>query len=501
MEGDRTMFSVFIAEDEPASMDFIKNIVSQKCPEFYVVGEAYDGAEALEKLLENPADVLISDVEMDDVNGIELITKLASIHPQTHSIVVSGYSDFAYTQGALRAKAVDYILKPINIQQLVERLDKIAEKLRKDYRENQLYILHSCISKNLVDKKAVDYYFNSELFSLTLIHKGGHEDAGGIEMMGREVLFTNNYKDCWILSGRNSSELLVISESENCMERIEQIIDGFSDGNYCTTVFSDLCKIEDVNKTAKLIASQLDECLTIGKTQTVKLGVQENVLIPNTTAITATPHAKVLDCHEFLSMSDFYLQNGDIKGFEDELVRNFRLWEDGEYNAVQVGRALDLLFSRISRHQSTRRYYNYSNPLALALLNATTMEELMAMVLGIFNDMLELKTHTRQSTEAHFDVIDEYISRHYMEALSLQGVCNRFYISQTYLSRLFRKHRGMSFNDYLTILRIERAKEIIAKNKSIKLKDVAQMVGYPDSSYFSKVFRLHVGCAPSQYSP
>lgn len=492
------MFSVFIAEDEPASMDFIKNIVSQKCPEFCIVGEAYDGAEALEKLSRNPADVLISDVEMDDVNGIELITELASIHPQTHSIIVSGYSDFAYTQGALRAKAVDYILKPINVQQLVERLDKIAEKLSKDYRENQLYILHSCISKNLFDEKAADYYFRSELFSLALIHKGGHEDAGGIGMMGREVQFTNNYNDCWVLSGRSSSELLVISESENCMERIEQIIGGFSDGNYCTTVFSDLCKIEDVNKTAKLIASQLEECLTIGKTQTVKLSVQENVLIPATTDI---PHAKVLDCHEFISMSDFYLQNGDIKGFEDELERNFKLWESEEYNALQIGRTLDLLFSRISRHQSTHRYYNYSNPLALALQNAATMEELMTMVLGIFNDMLELKTHTRQSTEAHFDVIDEYISRHYMEPLSLQGVCNRFYISQTYLSRLFRKHRGMSFNDYLTILRIERAKEIIAKNKRIKLKDVAQMVGYPDSSYFSKVFRLHVGCAPSQYSP
>jgi len=362
------MFKVFIAEDEPASMEYIKNIIQFKCPEFYVAGQAHDGAEALEKLLENPVDVLISDVEMDDVNGIELITQLGEIYPQTHSIIVSGYSDFTYMQGALRARAVDYILKPINVQQMVDLLNKIAEKLRKTHIEEQSRIWSDYIGKQ--------------------------QPAQAVDV-----------------------------------------------------------------------------------------------------------HAKTLDLGEFPRVADNYLQSGNIAGFKDELARSFNIWEKESYNALQIVRALELLFVRISKFKSPDSYYDYQEPLATALYTASSMQELMSMVWDIIAKLLELNSSIYQSTGDLFELIGDYISRHYMEPLSLDGICRRFNISQTYLSRLFRKHKEMTFNDYLTVLRVERAKEIIAKNRDIKLKDVAQMVGYPDSSYFSKVFRQHVGCSPSQYSP
>jgi len=358
------MFRVFIAEDEPASIDYIKNIIAMKCPDFHVAGEAYDGAEALEKLTKNPVDVLISDVEMDDVNGIELITKLTEIHPQIRSIIVSGYSDFSYIQGALRAKAVDYILKPINVKQFVDLLNRIAKELRQVYREDQLRIWSDYIS--------------------------GTQDA-------------------------------------------EQ--------------------------------------------------------------------SKTLDCTEFLHMSDNYIQSGNIMGLKDELTRNFCIWEKERYDSLQIVRALELLFSRISKHQPSESFYDYSEPLTQALSTAGSMQELMSMVWEIISNLLKLNPSMFQSVDDLFEIIDNYITRYYMEPLSLQGICHRFNISQTYLSRLFRKHRKMSFIDYITVLRIERAKEIIAENGEVKLKDVANMVGYPDSSYFSKVFRQHVGCSPSQYMP
>ena len=313
--------------------------------------------------MDSPVDVLISDVEMDDVNGIELITKLSEIHPHIHSIIVSGYSEFSYIQGALRARAVDYILKPINVGQFVDLLNRIARDLNQADRERKARIWSDYINK-------------------------------------------------------------------------EQLV-----------------------------------------------------------------QTKTMDFNEFLRVSDNYIQNGNIAGFKDELARNFNLWEKDRYSTLQIVRALELLFSRISKHRPADSFYDYSEPLAEALYTASSMQELMSRVWDIISNLLELNPSMHQSIDELFEIIDDFISAHYMEALSLQGVCSRFNISQTYLSRLFRKHRGMSFNDYLTVLRIDRAKEIIAENKDVKLKDVAQMVGYPDSSYFSKVFRQQVGCSPSQYSP
>jgi len=478
------MFSVFIAEDEPASMDFIKNIIAKKCPQFHVTGEAYDGAEALEKLSHNPVDVLISDVEMDDVNGIELVTRLNEIRPQTYSIIVSGYSEFSYMQGALRAQAVDYILKPINVTQLVEVLEKIAAKLRHSHWENQLIIWRDCLGKNIVDRDAIKYYLRRNLFYLTLIHKGGLSESGGTEVLGHKVAYTKSEPDRWILSGRNSNELLVISESAFTTSMTDPLIECFSEGLYCTTILAGPFKPEKIYSGALGLAQQMDQLITIGVSQTLHSVVQNE---------------KVLDCRKFLQIADYYLRNANSNGFKDEIIKNFDLWEKCGFNALQVGNTLDQLFARVVSYRAEHKPYDYSISLAYALKSANSMGELMSMVWDIFVQVLDIDAASPQNTKDLFVLIEQYISRHYMESVSLQGVCDRFNISQTYLSRLFKKYRGASFNDYLTAIRIDKAKEIILENSEVKLKDVAEMVGYPDSSYFSKVFRQHVGCKPSQY--
>jgi len=478
------MFSVFIAEDEPASLEFIKNIIAKKCPDFHVVGEAYDGAEALEKLSKHPADVLISDVEMDDVNGIELVTKLNQMHPQTQAIIVSGYSEFSYIQGALRAQAVDYILKPINIRQIVEVLSEIADKLRRIYWDMQLSIWRDCISRNVIDRDAVSYYMRGNLFYLSLIHRGGPTESGGVEMMGHEIAYTMPESERWVLSGRNASELLVISERAPDSLMTESLIEIFGEGLYCTTVFAGPFRPEKIYPGSIGLARQLDQLITIGVSQTLN---------------SAVLNEKSLDCREFLRTADYYLRSANIMGFRDEIVKNFGLWETGGFCALQVGNALEQLFARVISHSTDSEPYDYSTPLAQALKNANSMGELMSMVWDIFARMLDIESVFRQNTRDLFVLIEQYLSRHYMEPMSLQGVCNRFNISQTYLSRLFKKYKNASFNDYLTAIRIQKAKEIISGNKDLKLKDVAEMVGYPDSSYFSKVFRQHVGCNPSKY--
>ena len=94
----------------------------------------------------------------------------------------------------------------------------------------------------------------------------------------------------------------------------------------------------------------------------------------------------------------------------------------------------------------------------------------------------------------------QYIVEHYAHPLSMQSVCDEIGISQTYLSRLFRKYSDTTFNAYLTRCRMEAAKQLLRDKPDLLLRDVAACVGYEDSSYFTKVFHQYTGLTPSQYA-
>jgi len=480
------MFRVFIAEDEMASMNYIKNIISAKCPEFSVVGEAYNGADALEKLQTQVVDVLISDIHMNNVSGIELVGKVKELYPQIQSIIISGYSDFEYAQGAIRASVSDYIMKPIDVAQLVKRMKIIAEKLQQEYFKIQLDIWHKLINKNTIEKEMADYYLPANLFGQALIRRGSLANRT-TEMLGQEVVYTELCTTQWILSGRDANELLVIWKEESThIEEIEKLTARYSEGLCSTVVYAEPpIKLENIYDTIKNLANSMDINITIGVTQTIKLG-------------STSKQEKMLDHKKFLRSTDFHLQNGNITGLKNELVNHFNEWEKNRYGALQVEQALTQFFAKVLSY-GKGDFFDYTKPLTDALLYANSMGELLAEVWNIIVKMLDLPPSTRQSTSDIFALIDEYVMEYYMESLSLQKVCSRFNISQPHLSKLFRKHKNMTFTDYLTMLRMEEAKKLIDENGNIKLKDVAHLVGYSDSLYFSKVFKVYTGCTPSQY--
>ena len=108
-------------------------------------------------------------------------------------------------------------------------------------------------------------------------------------------------------------------------------------------------------------------------------------------------------------------------------------------------------------------------------------------------------TMQKLNTEEYFQKIKEYIQEHMAEALSLQKVSREMGVSQTYLSRLFRKYENSTFNNYLTALRMEKAKVLLKSGDRIYVKDVAEQVGYKDQFYFSRIFHSYTGVRPSEY--
>lgn len=132
--------------------------------------------------------------------------------------------------------------------------------------------------------------------------------------------------------------------------------------------------------------------------------------------------------------------------------------------------------------------------------NAVSMKSLSEGVMDLLiGDGKEDRGAGKADSREYFEEICQYLETNMGKALTLPDLCCRFGISQTYMSRLFRKYSGNSFNQFLTELRMERARVLFAEHPDILIKDAAMLVGYEDPFYFSRLFRSYTGRSPSEY--
>lgn len=152
------MFQVIVVDDEPAAVDYICTIIKTKCPEFQVVATAQNPKEGLETVRKYQPDLIITDIKMPYMNGIEFVTKAKEEYPAIYSIIVSGYQDFEYTKGAILSGALDYILKPVNPMALKVTLDNIKEKLNITLSHRRNKLIRSMSRGILSDKSDYDSF-------------------------------------------------------------------------------------------------------------------------------------------------------------------------------------------------------------------------------------------------------------------------------------------------------------------------------------------------------
>ena len=131
------MYRVIIADDEPIALEHISSIIEIKCPQYEVAGTAENGKEALEKVAQYHPDLLITDIKMPLMSGIELASEIHEKYPDTYTLIVSGYSDFEYARSALQSGVCDYILKPVIPSAMAKSLEEIARKISRNQYEKK----------------------------------------------------------------------------------------------------------------------------------------------------------------------------------------------------------------------------------------------------------------------------------------------------------------------------------------------------------------------------
>ena len=396
------MWKLVVADDEPKIRRGIEKILNWNEFNIEIVGEAEDGEIALEVIEEKTPDIILLDINMPFLNGINLLQKLKDINNKSIVIIISGYDDFSYAQKALQFNVFDYILKPVNKKSMEEIITKAVHKLNEIEKENNYFEwINKQLNKNMdvLKKTFFSEWLNNKLSDEQVLKEMEFFNIDFGKNIGVTVIKLVDKLNIEIIDKKWNTELLEFAIAN-------LLNDKFQESNL-KFIFA------DDNKNVILV-SKIDDMV-----EWITLGKQLEVEIP-----------KYLKCNVIIEQAN--VSSGILK-------------------------IKDIYLKIINSVNEKKK----CSP--IALLTIKYIEE-----------------------------------NYYSNDLNINDISDKLEVTSSYLSKLLKKETGSSFIDYLTNIRIKKAMYIM-EDPTIKIYDVAELVGYSNQHYFCRAFKRAVGFSPTEY--
>ncbi|MFT3984790.1 MAG: response regulator [Lachnospiraceae bacterium] len=527
-------YKVMLVDDEEEVRQAIARRVDWESIGFQVAASAENGEEALEKAEQYLPDVVLSDIHMPFMDGLTFCKKLKEQLPGTRIVIFSGYDEFEYAKEAIKLEAEEYILKPIDADELKEvfiriksRLDEELDKRRNIERLENYYeeslpvlqeqfligILEGRISGEEIIRYQQDYKFiiNAAFYAVGVLRADYTESTPG--------------------SGSLNSRLLSVSLKQLADETLDKMIEYKSINYLGTIVVIALLKNTAAHKQFITVMDQvckmsqkmfgINTTAGIGKTY----GVLKDISYSFTEAKDAASYRIMFEMNQAIYIQDVE-PGSDDNYFMDEKQIQQIIREIKVGSKENLENAVAILIKRMKNSTITLAQ--------LQLFFAEILVEIMRLARGyqlskgqmnlvdidIYNEIkkfgsldalgswlleicMQLRNSIRRERTDTAKLLTEkakqYIADNYKDStLSVDRVCGCLNVSATYFSAVFKKETGMSFVVYLTQVRMEQALNLLNTTEE-KSYIIAGMVGYEEPNYFSYVFKKQYGVSPSKY--
>ena len=519
------LYRVLLVDDEEDIREGISRKMDWLGLGFSLVGEAANGQDALELAESLRPDVILTDIKMPFMDGLELCRILTDRLPAARFVVFSGFDAFEYAKQAIQMNVVEYILKPINadelsavLRRLKDQLDREraerrnVELLRSRYMEN-LPVLRELFYANLLDGR-IEPGTERERAAHLDIDLQGEEWAVGLAYIGsdrRDALSTLSVQK--LLEESLTADRCRLTLYNDWVAVIVSLTESF-------TIY-DLIRVLD--RVCTLAASYLGLTLTVGVGAPCKelSGMARSAA----EARTALEYRSMVGRGQVIYIGDLEPDGGQVLTFEEAdertLTAAVRLGSEQEVRDAAAALAgkireanpsagqYNLFLMELVTHlmKMTRRSgvgveevfgTGFSLPIQdSALPSLEELEDWCAERYLRFRTLIR-----RRQTDSAGQTVEtakEYIRQHYAESdLSVEKLCAYLHLSSTYFSTLFKRETGTSFTAYVTTVRMEAAAEAIRGTEE-KTYLIAQRCGYEDPNYFSYVFKRHFGVTPTKY--
>ncbi len=518
------MYSILLVDDEENVRDRIRDFVPWNEYGFEITNEAGNGLEALDLIDEKMPDVIITDIKMPYLDGIELIKRIRSQYSSTVEIIIlTGYDEFTYAQEAVKLKVAEYVLKPVSIESTKDLLKRIKARLDSDRAEfknlsNETYSqmmesLRLQLLSSLITKRRLLSY-NEKVFQ---------EITGklNINLDGKlfRVAIAESAKD-------EISSSFLINIATKAFEFMEEKPIFFMQDFQLIVIFKSKENNPnpfaiDVYNALKLLEESsihyIEAPLKIG------LGLAVNNLKDISSsyneALEALNTALHMKDEQILAISDIQKKEGssfkNLGSLKSDLIVSVKYGKEKDVNASvkaffskttemeEIERIVLFILSilgEIARDYSLKLNLISDGDLFNQLSHIRSLASAEKFCIRIASKINRLTSGQRENSRVEFvERAKDIIFTHYTDPLfGLEELCSIIEVSPPYFSSTFKKETGSSFVQFLTNTRLERAKELL-RNSDAKNYEIAEKSGFSEPNYFSFTFKKNIGLSPSQY--
>ncbi|WP_141505799.1 response regulator [Paenibacillus luteus] len=507
---------IMLVDDEPVFLEQLKELIIRIASEegnysFEIIAECYSGQMALDQIPLLIPDVIITDIKMSAMDGIELAHKVQQRWPSTAVIIISGFSTFDYARDALRANVEEYLLKPIEADAVRNVLLRIQERLtNKTYSRSKeiLQLILESKRNSSLPELIQERLFPYSNYGLLIIPD--HDFSIDNDLLlpqslsaeknyySKAISYLDEQEELWVLRTKSRRELaILIGFQKDSALKLHNLLQ-FSQHHFMNKGLSpsiaysnNLSHLADIHIVQQKLMDELYKNLVIGEPKLISLANFSEAV-----------HDDFLLKAEEVEQLSLYLNKSDWNQIKKLIYHLFRNWCSKhtpllylEKNVKTIVRLLEQQLPPIDIVTSKTLEIRIEEICFVSSSFSETADSFWDLIIHVFQPQV----HESDSGALLFQQIESYISSHLKEALTLGDLMKRFHISSSYLCNLFRNNSGKSFVEYITALRVEKAKSLMLNYPSMLLKDIAEIVGYQDHHYFSRVFKTVVGTTPKEY--
>lgn len=533
------MIKVIIADDEENVCKLIRGLIDWKSLDMEIMGVAHNGVEALDLIKDISPDLIITDIRMPGYDGLEMIRYAKDIKEDLDFIIISGYRHFEYAQNAIKYGVGDYLLKPINKEDFLVALSKMRERYmqRTEQMSNEEHLkkrLKSDVDKlraNLFIERLLKKGADTEDLTLDNINENYHFSfkSGVFQMCAVKIDcgFECQYNNAIKILGEKVLQILNSLLKEQCYEmgiysddsvtycllnfhenykktmrkQMKVVLDelliqkaAFEKFEFTIaagTVVEDVKQLKDTFRAARFgIAQRIISGTGIFIEEgTVKAESQmESALLAELnkkmgTAIELLDKNSVLSCIDSLKIqikTEKYLKGQEIFSLTRHICEMYLTHLRNNEIPIQYG------------EEFYEEFCIYSN-------HCSSIDELFQYLSVMLNKSLDVIIEDKKQTDTKpIRLAKQYIQQNYMKPISLEDISNLVGFNAAYFSTLFKKENGSNYVNYLSEVRMNRAKELL-RETNLNIAVVCELVGYNDLKHFTKSFKKNTGIKPNEY--
>ncbi|MBQ7960000.1 MAG: response regulator [Clostridia bacterium] len=478
------MFNMIIVDDELSAAYELAELVDYSKYSFQVLGCFGDAESALAFIDANPVDLIISDIKMSDIDGIELLKIINNQYPYIKVVFISAYRDFEYAKLAVSHNAFEYLTKPISFTEYIDVLIRLKEVLvaqnsMLNIEENSLIVeeflydfFNNIITEDVFVKKMSRYRINYDILN------------SECSLVKLKICNLDDYlKKTWLHGvDRLSTAIknIIPTSMYNCfiftMSRHEDIITLIILSN------NNINYEKNLNDLSAYIKSELQSLLCV-----------------DTTFSETHRCSSVFSLKNMLPSSTTYLVNTIMAHIINNRFDKISELRDSFFSSVSIEEQRNLclqLTDSINLNPPNDVRINTINEVGVrSISNTSTLIMYFDEIISAF----KTQNDGRYLEKAIILEAIRYIDANYSKEITLSSVSKHVMLNASYFSNFFKTQTGECFSDFLVKIRMEHAKDLLKNNPTMKIQTICENVGYKSQPYFYKIFQAYTGYSPSEY--